>query len=395
MKKLYAILSILTLVVAGCSNDKPEPTGREKLHTQWNNARAGVLYGLAKQQFDGGNPVDARKSLDEAIRLQPDNVSLRILSARVSIEQGKLESAVKELDNVRTIDPTNAEADYLMGVIYQRWQKPDNALKWYVEASEKKPAELAYVMARAETLISQGRGDEALDYVQERLSYFENAAPIRDLAAQLLLWAGKRQEAITLFREASMLAPEDGQIREHLALALYRTGQYAETITVLEKLMRDEPFAKRTDLLLVMAESLLNVNRPADARAILQDLAQNQPAEPRIWLALARTGLACSDNDRAEMSIAKAIALDASNAEAWVLMGYLRIRQDKLNDAQAAFQKAAALDQNDAVAVCMSGYVLEKQGKARQAMDLYVKALHLKPNDELATTLLAQVQTGD
>ena len=394
MKNLYIILSILALCVAGCSNDKPEPTGREKLHTQWNNASAGVLYGLAKQQYEGGNLADARKSLDEALRLQPDNVSLRILSARLSIEQGKLETAIKELENVRAIDPGNAEADYLMGVIYQRWQKPENALKWYVQASDKNPAELAYVMARAETLIARNRDAEALDYLQQRLTYFENASPIRVLTGQLLLWSGKRAEAITLFREASMLTPEDEQIREHLALALYGNGQYPEAITLLEKLTHSERFAKRTDLLLALGESLLNVNRPEDARNILQDLAQNQPAEPTIWLALAKAGLACNDADRAEMSIKKALAL-ANSADAWVLLGYLRIRQGKLDDAQTAFQKAAALDQTDAVAVCMSGYVLEKQGKARLAMDQYVKALRLKPNDELATTLLAQVQAQD
>ncbi|MGA2500703.1 MAG: tetratricopeptide repeat protein [Tepidisphaeraceae bacterium] len=395
MKKFCIILSVLTLIVAGCSNDKPEPTGRDKLHTQWNNARAGVLYGLAKQQFEGGNVAEARKSLDEAIRLQSDNVSLRILSARVSIEQGKLESAVKELDNVRAIDPNNAEADYLMGVIYQRWQKPENALKWYVRASEKNPAELAYAMARAETLVSQNRGDEALDYLQQRLAYFENASPIRVLAGQLLLWSGKRAEAVTMFREASILTPEDEQIREHLALALYRNGQYAEAITVIERLTRNERFAGRADLLLALGESLLGANRPEDARGIFQNLAQNQPAEPHIWLVLAKAGLACNDTERAEMSIRKAIALDANSVDASVLMGYLRIRQGRLDDAQAAFQKAAALDPTDAVAVCMSGYVLEKQGKTRQAMDLYVKALRLKPKDELASTLLAQVRAED
>ncbi|MFI5380236.1 MAG: tetratricopeptide repeat protein [Tepidisphaerales bacterium] len=395
MNKLYVVLSVLTLLAAGCSSDKPEPTGREKIHAQWNNARAGVLYGLAKQQFEGGNLAEARKSLDEAIRLQSDNVSIRILSARLSIEQGKLESAVKELDNVRAIDPNNAEADYLMGVIYQRWQKPENALKWYVQASEKNPAELAYVLARAETLISQNRNDEALEYLQEKLTYFENASPIRDLVGQLLLWSGKLQEAVTMFREASVLMPDDDQVREHLALALYRNSQYAEAITTIEKLMHGERYATRADLLLALAESMLNTNRPQDARSILQDLAQNRPAEPHLWLALGKAGLACNDVERAEMSIKKAMALDANSAEGWVLMGYLRIRQDRLDDALAAFDKAAGLDPTDAVAVCMSGYVLEKQGKARQATDLYVKALRLKPNDELASTLLAQVQAHD
>ncbi len=395
MKNLILSLSILTLALTGCSGSQKQETPRDKLHTQWNNARGGVLYGLAKQQFEGGNLTDARKSLDEAIRLQPENVSLRILSARVLIEQGKLDNAVRELENVRAIDPANAEADYLMGVIQQRWQKPETALKWYVQATDKKPNELAYVMARAETLVVLGREDEALGYIQERLTFFESAAPIRDLAGQLLLWSGKATEAAAILREASMLMPEDEQIREHLALALYRAGQYPEAITVLEKLMRIERCAKRVDLRLALGESLLKTARPDDARAIFQELAQEQPVHAHFWVSLAKAGLACDDTERADLSIRKAIALDSANTECWLLMGYLRVRQNRMDEALAAFQKALTIDPSESVALCMQGYVLEKQGKSRQALDSYAKALQIRPGDELATSLLAHVQAHD
>ena len=62
----------------------------------------------------------------------------------------------------------------------------------------------------------------------------------------------------------------------------------------------------------------------------------------------------------------------SQNADAHLLMGYLRLRQaedgsqktevrsQKLGEALASFRKASTLDARDPVALCMSGLVLEK-----------------------------------
>src|SRR5690606_39938302 len=64
-----------------------------------------------------------------------------------------LELAQKFCDQARKLDEKNAEADYLSGVIYQRWQRPETSLAYYTSATEKAPSELPYLMARSEMLV--------------------------------------------------------------------------------------------------------------------------------------------------------------------------------------------------------------------------------------------------
>src|SRR4051812_27847188 len=83
----------------GCvtQGQKKQPTASEAGVKNWNGARAGVTYNLAREQFECGNLDDARKSLTNAAKLAPQHPLIAILSAKVYIEQGQLEVAELEL----------------------------------------------------------------------------------------------------------------------------------------------------------------------------------------------------------------------------------------------------------------------------------------------------------
>jgi tetratricopeptide (TPR) repeat protein len=389
----YTVVMAAALMM-GCASGKgpKEPTAKETMHTQWNNARAGVLFNLAKQQFESGNLDDARKSLNDALSLAPENAAIHILSARVSIERGNLELAERELQAARTLDEKNGEADYYSGIIYQRWQRPETALEMYEKAAAKAPAELAYMLARAEMLVDLNRQDQALDLLKDKLGYFDNSAPLRDAVGQLLMRKGQYAEASGVLRQAAVMAPDEANVREHLAVALYQAKEYSEAAALLEKMMREEGFAKRGDLVTALGECQLMLNRPREARDSFETASALEPGAVSSWLNLAKAAMAINDPARAEMSLRKALSMDGQSPEAQVMLGYLRLKQDRLEESLAAFRKAASLDAKDPVAVCMSGYVLEKQGKPAEAAALYAAALKIRPNDELASALLAKVQ---
>jgi tetratricopeptide (TPR) repeat protein len=386
---LVAALTLLSLL-AGCSANKDTP--RQQVHAQWNNARAGVLYGLAKQQVESANLAEARKSLDEALTLQPDSVSIHLLSSRVRIEQGQLDAAIDELNLSLKIDPNCAEAAYLMGVVMQRWEKPADALKWYAQAAEKNAAEPAYVLARAETLVAMDQTRKALDYLQERMAYFETSAPIRDAIGQIMISIGQYAQALPILRQAMILAQDEPLYAEHYALALYYAGQFRDSLALLDRINSAKSDAPRADLLLAQAQCLLSLDRPRDARDILQDLAINYPSNSSIWLALAQSHLACEDPDRAELSLNKALALDPASSQAILMRGYLRLSQGRLDDALNAFSKAAEFAADDPMPLTLVGYVLELKGESRTAMEMYAKALKISPKDALASRLLASLQ---
>src|SRR5688500_1565793 len=182
---LVAVAALAILLTAtGCQSTKAKD--KEKAAARWNKARAGVMLSLANDQFKAGNLEQCRRTVDGAIKLDPQNPNLHILSAKLSIEQGQLEAAERQLEEARRVAPNAAEAYYLSGVVFQRWQKAQTAYEFYTAASDKAPAELAYTLARTEMLVDLGRSNEALSLLQEKANYFENSPAIRDAYGQLL-----------------------------------------------------------------------------------------------------------------------------------------------------------------------------------------------------------------
>jgi tetratricopeptide (TPR) repeat protein len=213
MRKLGQWSVVLLCLLGACSSTK-DPTAQEAAAKRWNDARSSVLSGLAADQYANGNFDKSRSTIDQAIRLSPDNAAAHVLSAKLYIETGQLEAAEKELALARRADPASAEAEYLSGVVYQRWQQPQRALEFYQHACDKSPAELAYVMAKAEMLVAMGRRGEALTMLQAKVAYFEHSGAIRDEVGLLLVQEGRYPEAIEMFRRAGILATDDLTIRD-------------------------------------------------------------------------------------------------------------------------------------------------------------------------------------
>ena len=397
MNRVALLISaaIAALLAAGCASEStspeapPPPTPKAQATAEWNEARAAVMGGLAEDQFKNGNFDKSRQSVDEALRLAPKNAQLHVLSAKLAIEQGQLELADRELANARVLDPKNAEADYLSGVVCQRWQKPDAAAEFYSIASDKAPTEVSYVMARAEMLEQMGKRDEAINYLQEKTPNFEHSPALRDALGELLVQAGRMPEAIESLREATALANDDSAIRLHLAMACFQDKQYREAADLFGRLLTDPANADRADLHLAQAECLMQLDRTAEARVEYDAATRIDPQSTAAWLGVAKAALTDGDFRRCEVSIDRARAIDPTSADALIMLGYLRLKQEKYPEALAAFQTASTLDRTDPVSLCLMGCVMEKTGRATEAAAMYAKALRLKPNDPLAMKLMA------
>lgn len=390
---LIATLLLACCLTAGCANKKPSQ--KEEARARWNGARALVLLNLAKQQYEAGAHEQCRKSLTQALSLDPKNPRIWIQAAKLDIEESKLELAMKDLEMAEAAKPDEAEIHYLKGIVNQRWQKFDAALESYTKASEKKSDEQAYVLARAETLVALERVPDAIALLREKLPQFDSSATLRDALGQLLVEQGEYAEAVPMLRQASLLAADDHTIREHLALAQFYEKDFVGAGQNLERLVKEEAYKSRVDLITAYGECLLQNGRPREARDQFDRAAEIQPDSVTIALNVAKVSLQLNDPKRADLAIRKAIALDPKNAEVHLLLGYLRLRQEKLDDALAAFRKASILDPSEVVSLCMAGFVLEKQGRGAEAVSCYTRALKLKPNDELAATLMAQVQPNE
>lgn len=391
---LSAALIATVLVAGGCASsssaDKP-PTEKELAQKRWAAARSAVMGQLAKDQYRNGQFDKARSTVDEALRLSPDNAQAHLVSVRLHIEKGQLEPAERELQVVRTLTPNDGEPYYLSGVIMQRWQKYEAAHENYRTAAEKSPAELAYVLAEAESLVTLDRSADALALLQSKATYFEHSGTIRDAIGQLQVQKGSFADAARSFRQASILAEDDPSIKERLALALYKAKQYRDAVDVLTRLVQGDAYAKRADLFTVLGECQLAAGQAREAKFSFESATTIDPAAATAWRGLGRAALELDDAKRAELALNKSAKLDPTQPQTHLLIGYLKAKQNKLDDALKAFKTASALDPADTVALCMVGFVCQKQGKPQLAGRYYAKALQMRPGDEMAVTLMAGV----
>lgn len=394
MRWTWLLVILIIGLLAGCAADGKKShseTQKESAKKQWAQARAKVMYGLARDQYALGNFAESRKTVDDALKLDFDNGDLWILSAKLGLEQNQLEISDKSLAKAREIAPKNPEVDYLSGVVYQRWQKPDKAYEFYSSAVEKAPTELAYLMAKSEMLVAMDRQPEALQLLQEKVVYFEHSAVVRDAVGQLLMQAGKYKEAAEMFRKAAILSSADLSLREHLGLALFFAGNYGEAAGEIDRLCQNPTYSKRADLFLMLGQCQAHMKQTRQAKASFEKSTQLDGSSSAAWLNLGRVALQLGDTRRADIAVRKALTLDSANAQVHLLLGYVRFKQGKKEDALSAFRKASALDEQDTVSLCMIGYVLEKLGRGAEAMKYYAQALKIRPGDELATKLMSSV----
>jgi tetratricopeptide (TPR) repeat protein len=389
------LLGLLMLGVLASCSDSQGPSQQQAAMKQWNDARSGVLVGLAVDQYNNANFDRSRTTIDEAIGLSPDSAAAHLLSAKLYIEAGQLEVAERELALARHADPNRAEADYLSGVIYQRWQQPERALEYYQHACDKSPAELAYVMAKAEMLVAMDRRPEALTMLESKVTYFEHSGVIRDEVGLLLMQDMQYPQAIEMLRRASILASDDLTIKEHLARALFGGQLYAEAAGILSELVNNEKFNHRPDLLTMLGECQLQSGRAGDAIESFQLASEMTPDSVGVWLGMARAQLQLNSMRRADLALRRCMSIDPKNGEVYLLLGYLRLRESRLDEAHVAFARANQLDPADTVALCMVGLTLDKLGRAPEAAAYYQQALKIKPDDEMATRLMARLDTHE
>jgi len=377
--------------MGGCAGTtKKSPSEQAKALSQWNDARSSVLIGLAGDEYKNQSFDKSRQTIDEALKISPNIAAAHVLSARLYIEQGQLEAAERDLAVAQQLDPADAEADYLSGIVYERWQQPQRALEFYQLACDKSPAELAYLIAKAETLVSLNRSADALALLQAKVVYFDHSGVIRDEVGLLLMGQGKYDQASEILRRASILSPDELTIREHLGMALYYAAQYMDAIEVLNPLVKDDHFSKRADLWLTLGECHLNVGESSQAVTDLQQATQQLPTSPAVWLSLAKAQLQSENLHGAEIALRRSLSLDANNSQAHLLFGYLHLLQSNVPQALGEFSRASRLDPSDTVSLCMVGLSLQKLGRSQQAQAFYERALQLDPADEMAIQLMAQ-----
>ena len=186
---------------------------------------------------------------------------------------------------------------------------------------------------------------------------------------------GNAAAALSLLWEAAGLAPDDGEIQNHLGEALDRIGALDAAVNAFRAAAEARPPAPTAAKNLVLA--LGKAGRSDEAVTRARSWLADQPGDADRWFTL---GLAQAevDIDGAVDSLRRAIALDPRHALARYNLALILARADRFSGALDELQRALALQARPEIQYTLAT-VYWRLGRLDQAVTALEQAVAANP----------------
>lgn len=350
MNKFTAIasltsLSILGLALPGCgagSHGKYTEEQRNAAKMKLDGLKAGLEYQTAMGDFMAGDFEKALRAVQNSLAMNDQNAKAWTLRGRIMLETGNLEAALQSFAKSEEIDPEFVDTQYYQGVVAERLDRKEDALRRYTRAAQLDPGGAQYAIAAAEIMMDLGRMGEAKTFLESRGPTLCDNAGIRQVLGHIAMIDRDYTKAETLFNEARLLAPNDMTMLEDLVESQIALAKFADAEVNLRKLLKEPTLASRRDLLHMRARCLIETDRSVDAREILIKLCNdsNGSADIEAWNDLGQVSYKLNDFNRVRAASAKLIAIAPRRPEGYILRAIWERKRGDVTAARVSAQAA-------------------------------------------------------
>lgn len=395
-----------------------------------------VRFEVAEALRASGAYADAVGYFRQGLELEPHHRPGRLALAETLLLAGEANQALPVIDALLREDPNDLGAWRARADINRKLQRPADLAYSLRAILLLDPHNAGALLEKYHLHLDNGERSEAHETLSMLL---EGGGPESndpalllqhgDLSAEL----GRVEEANRSYERAGQVDP--GQLAEiaaRRARLRLSAGRPDLALEVLDETLKTLPGAgsPSTAALVLRAEILTNLERPAEAQAVYEEVRTREPGSA---VALAGIGRALLDQGKhaeareflqgvtakvppsAGLTLLLAEAYAGTNAlpEAvaavqaateqlpqvsalWIRLGELQIAREAWAEAAVAYAHAIALDADDPNLQLRAGFVAERLGHPNEALALYERAAQIAPSDKNAwcSRGLALLATG-
>ena len=395
MTRLIATIigTILVLVVIGGCNSKSVPEAKKEAYQRWHETRAQILYGMASEHYKVGQLNEAQSKLTEALSLDENHTSGRLLLGKVYIEQGQYALAISELKKIHEEIPESAEVLYLLGVAQEKKGLFDEALVSYRRCQALDETNLSAVTAAAEVLVNRGEIRQAQLYIESYMSKAGNEPGMYELAGRLAIMQKDYDTAARYYQQACDLDHKNLQYTESLTRAQFFAQQHGRALENLKTLAKLDKYKHAAWVFTMIGDCYMAIGQTYNARGAYQRAADINPLDPGGWSNLAKAALSLEDLPHVMLAASQALSLDSGCLDATLLLGYALLRDGQVTRSLSLLTQAIAHHPHSPELQCVLGRAHSVAGNSAEAMRCYATALRMDPKNALARQLLSEGST--
>ena len=334
---------------------------------------------------------DAAPFVNDLLKQSATHPLLNQFKGVIEAREGNFSVALKHLETAIQNGRNEPLARLLAG--FSAYQLEDYAATTRhlsMIASDLPPSHAALRML-ANSLLQQGKNEEATDILARVDGEAENDAMLFSKAGYQLLQSGNVVDAKAMIEKSVPIATS--------AEDLTRIGVLQLSLNDAEGLVNLEAAVERAPELTMGQQTLANAYIATRQFEKALEVAENwQKAEPQNaqpWLVKGQVYIAQQNYQAAETAITKAEALDSNNLKAKIQRVSLAMVQEQPQQALDAINQALSIDPTDQASLALLYIVQKQMGKANEAVNTIQEVVARNPNDDVPKTILARVYLAE
>ncbi|MDD5247610.1 MAG: tetratricopeptide repeat protein [Rhodocyclaceae bacterium] len=290
---------------------------------------------------------------------------------------GRLPEAEHLLRQILAVDPANAHALHLLGLVAHQAGQPALAVDLVGQAVAARPGVALFHSNLAEMCRQLGRCDEAVDHGRAAVAIDPAMASAHSNLGIALYDADDLDGAAASHREALARQPGMVQSLNNLgSIARRRKDPQAAADWYRQALAAQPDYL---EALSNLGAVLVEDDRAEEAAHFLERALQLRADYPEALCNLGLVRFKMDRTDEAAALLQRSLQLKPGYPEALVGLARVRHDQDQLEAAEALLRQAVAAAPGMADAYCQLGTTCTELGKAEEAEAAYRQALAIDP----------------
>jgi len=337
------------------------------------------LFEQIAAQIRDNKLAAAEKELNSILRISPDLPVAINFMGTIRAKQGRLNEAELLFLRAARNDKKFTAARMNLVYLYLLRRAPEKSILQLKEVLALEPEHAEATQKLAELLLSQGRVDECISFIEK-----QKAA--RSIPASLLVTLG----------DAYLERKSFAQAEENYLLALEGRLDNAGALLGLAQLSRLKNETREASIYLTRVSTLaaeskspeflykfgfeaLRVNMNDEAKSALERAVALSPKEPSYLLALGIAWLRKGDLFEAEKRFRRLLEIEPGHPQGQLHLGYVLLNQKKYAEARMWLEKSARPGVAIPEVYYYLGLVAQEQNDDARAIVLFEKAVQKLP----------------
>ncbi len=276
-----------------------------------------------------------------------------------------------------------------MGDLALECDNIDASIEYYKKAHEVNPTdrEILIKLATVNQTYKPEDIDSTIDYYNSLLEFGEDLDKIYYELGHLYLKKSDKIHAVSAFKLAEELNPENPYYNNSLAYAYVKAELYDDAIEYYQKAIKLNPDAEWTSIVChALGAIYAEIKENCDAaEAAFNAGIILDPNNVDIQLSLGDLYMSQNDLDKAIKTYCDAISVDPLNFLTYAKTGLALWEKDYLEESVVSFHKSIELNPDFEIAQNNLGVVyLDGYGDPKTSLEYFKRAIDINPNYTLA-----------